>query len=160
MWVKDRWQIQNLPALPASSTGGLATSTPPVFFGNTGIMPIERVSSSQAILVLYDSYNGGQSWSMTTPLTIAISANEAASDLSVYVVDTQHAWATINNSVYATTNGGQSWSLISHVASIGDMSFSSDTTGWAIGNPASKQNILEKTTDGGKTWQPINYTIN
>jgi len=154
------WQTQNLPALPASSTGGLAISTPPVFFGNTGIMPIERVSSSQATLVLYDSYDGGQSWSTTTPLTISISANEAAPALSVYVVDAQHAWATVNNSVYATTNGGQSWSLISHVASIGDMSFSSDTTGWAIGNPASNQNILEKTTDGGKTWQPLNYTIN
>jgi photosystem II stability/assembly factor-like uncharacterized protein len=152
------WQTQTVPALKASNSGGLAVSTPPVFFGNNAIMPIERAGSDQVTLVLYISRNGGQSWSATTALNIA-----TTTALSVYVVNPQYAWATTGNSVYATTDGGESWSMIGQVPSIGAISFVNPTTGWAIGNPTSqtnKQNILEKTIDGGKTWQKINYIFN
>ena len=154
------WQAQALPSLPAigASDGGLATSTPPVFFGNNAVMPVERENASQVNIVLYTSADGGKSWSVSTPLIVPTTTPP-----SVYVVDPQHAWATIGDSVYATANAGRTWSIVSHVASIGNISFVNDTTGWAIGNPASQtsnQIILDKTTDGGVTWQKINYTIN
>ena len=156
------WQPQTVPALKASNDGGLAISTPPIFFGKNAVMPIERTGSTHLLVVLYVSHDGGQIWYTTTPLTITLSANPPWSSFSIYTVDPEHTWITTGSNVYATMDGGKSWSIISQLAFGGDMSFVNATTGWVIGNATSqknKQNFLEKTTNGGKTWQKINYAI-
>jgi photosystem II stability/assembly factor-like uncharacterized protein len=151
-------QNVQLPALTGAGTGGEITSTPPVFFGNVGILPVEHGAPN--VLDLYFSYNDGKTWSTTSAIGIA-----GQYPFTVYVIDPQHAWAAANSTVYATTNGGQSWSPVGSTPQpIGEFSFVSTTNGWAIGQtPAQSmtqaQPLLFHTVDGGKTWQQIQYTL-
>lgn len=148
------WHNQPLP-LPGGLTNvGEWITTPPVFFGTTGLMPVLLYAGHEG-LDLYVSSNGGQSWTPTQFSSI--------NSQNVYVVDTQHAWAaetanTNTTSIYGTSNAGQSWQQISTLAQpVGSMSFIDDQHGWAIGATATP--LLWRTSDGGQSWQSIAYRI-
>jgi photosystem II stability/assembly factor-like uncharacterized protein len=138
------WQKQGLP--PNSAI--FDTTTPPVLFGNAGIMPVTVNSNGNGgSTMMYITNNGGQTWTQASSTPASFQAS------TVYVVDTQHAWAVdLNGLLYATSNGGHTWQKLStgslHMT---QLSFVDDTNGWALGSA----NGLLRTTDGGHTWHAV-----
>jgi photosystem II stability/assembly factor-like uncharacterized protein len=145
------WHSQSLPKLAGMSNVDYNT-TPPVFFGNNGILPVQVGTASGQGLDLYVTHDGGNTWIPTTLANVDMGI--------VYVLDMQHAWATDGTTIYATSDGGQSWiKLAGGFTNISEMSFADATNGWAIASQSDKTPLLLHTTDGGKTWRQINYSI-
>jgi len=150
------WHNQPLPVPSGMSSVGEFITTPPVFFGSTGIMPVLLFVQHGGI-DLYVTNNGGQSWTPTQYTGI--------NSQNVYVVDPQHAWATTTTAsnatvVYATSNGGKSWQQLSTLPQpVGTLSFIDDLHGWAIGTNTSSTPLLWSTSDSGQSWQSITYQI-
>jgi len=143
------WQTTSLPHLLGGYVNPMNTSQPPVFFGNVVILPVTITGQSGPLLVLYRSNDGGLSWFQTGEANI-----QAA---NTYVVDPSHAWATDTQSgkLYSTSDGGNHWFLTSNTAYLlNALSFTDPQNGWGV-----TSNQLLQTTDGGKTWQQIPYTI-
>jgi len=77
-------------------------------------------------------------------------------------VDMQRGWVTDGMVLYSTSDGGQHWTKLypgANFKQVADLSFVSSTTGWAIGGQSNTSSFLLKTTDGGKTWTPILFSI-
>jgi len=151
------WQEQKLP-LPREATNaeqiGEFTTTPPVFFGNDGLLPVLVYYQSQPSIDLYVTHDGGKTWAPTKLAPI--------DGRNVYIADMQHAWASDKTGFYATSDGGEHWTKLGQPSSeIGEMSFVDTNIGWAIGPFLldNKSPLLLHTIDGGKTWQPIIYYI-
>ena len=105
-------------------------------------------------MVLYVTHDGGKTWQASTPKSSATSAS------NIFVADMQHAWFSIENTFYSTSDGGQSWAEVGQTpAEIGEMSFVDASNGWAIGLPSNKLPLLLHTTDGGRTWRSIAYSL-
>lgn len=145
------WQSQSLPTLPGLTNVEYAT-TPPVFLGNDGLLPVQVDTATLRGIDLYSTHDGGTHWAATS-LTNFSSTN-------VYILDMQHAWASVGSSMYATSNGGQSWIKQGTAPNtIGDISAVDANNVWAIGYINDKTPLLFHTTDGGKSWQRIQYVI-
>ncbi|GCE21133.1 hypothetical protein KDK_49330 [Dictyobacter kobayashii] len=145
------WQSQSIPQ-PNGQQAGTFTTTPPVFFGQNGILPTQVYYNSPNI-DLYVTHNGGATWTSTTL------ANYNADTFSA--LDTQHVWATQSNgtAIYSTTDGGTSWHAIGNTPQpISELSFVDPQNGWAIGQSTSTPQLYH-TINGGATWTQINYTI-
>jgi len=153
------WQEQDPPSIPSSASMRY-TTTPPVFFGNYGLMPVKVTSttSGNTGLSIYITNDGGIHWS-GYPKT-AFEAEQ------VYILDPQHIWiASMDGSIHESLNGGKSWNTL---GSIGKpftpataMSFTDMNNGWVIivANAQGNGSQLLHTTDSGHTWQPIHYSI-
>ncbi len=103
---------------------------------------------------IYVTHDGGTTWKSTMPLPAAFG--------TIDFVDMQHGWVTDGMVLYSTSDGGQHWTKLSPGANfeqVTDLSFVSSTTGWAIGGQSNTSSFLLKTTDGGKTWTPIPFSI-
>lgn len=145
------FQSQSIP-LPNSTQAGTVITTPPVFFGQNGIMPVVLFYNSSNI-DLYVTHNGGANW---TPTTLA---NYNADTFSA--LDTQHVWATQSNgtAIYSTTDGGATWHAIGNTPQpVSELSFADPQNGWAIGQSTSTP-LLYHTINGGANWTQITYTI-
>lgn len=143
------WQTQALPHLLGGYDGISNTSQPPVFFGTTVFLPVNVTTSSGDLLVLYRSDTSGRTWRQTSVVHVR--------STNAYVLDPSHAWATDAQSgqLYRTVDGGDHWSVASATAyHLNSLSFTDANNGWG----ASSQALL-RTTDGGKSWQQIAYTI-
>src|SRR5262249_29499053 len=106
-------------------------------------------TSSGDLLVLYRSNTSGRVWFQTS--TAHIQAN------NTYVLDPAHAWATDTQTgqFYRTTDGGDHWSSTSSTAyNLNALSFPDANAGWGI-----TSKTLLHTTDGGTSWQQIDYSI-
>ncbi|TMC15568.1 MAG: hypothetical protein E6J34_21785 [Chloroflexi bacterium] len=153
------WQKQPLPDYPGyygtAATQAQYQTTPPVFFGTTGLLQLQAVGQldqgpQSAIhgFLLYVTHDGGQSWSSfwkTTPGTLTTFQTDLQ---GLYIADPQHAWAVSrdNGTMYGTTDGGQSWHQLTHVGHVTSMSFVNNQQGWLI----SEKSLLH-TTNGGQT---------
>jgi photosystem II stability/assembly factor-like uncharacterized protein len=155
------WQQQNLPPIPAS-THIHYTTTPPVFFGKYGMMPVKLTtiaSSGSESLSIYVTNDGGAHWSSRPQTPFAAE--------HVYILDQQHIWAAATDgSIYASQNDGQTWNRLGSIKTsapfgVADMSFTNPNMGWLTTGTDVHSNgsLLLHTTDGGLTWQPINYSI-
>jgi photosystem II stability/assembly factor-like uncharacterized protein len=144
------WQIQNLPLPKGQSSVEQMGTTPPVFFGNEGLLPVQvTLTSTQRELVLYATHDGGQTWTPTNP------AQQDSN--TVYVIDPQHAWtsAVQTGAFLYTINGGQSWTdTKSDPGPVKAMSFADSANGWAI-----TDTMLLRRSDNG-LWKTVNYSIN
>ncbi len=157
------WKQQLLENLPGSigtaSTSVHYTTTPPVFFGNNGFLPIQvqgQLDTNAVIngFLILKSTDGGTTWSTdwkTNPKTLT---NFASNDL--YIQSTQNAWATDEHgNVYGTSDAGENWSqLASNVDAIKALSFVDSSYGWAVSDTK-----LWQTTDGGHRWSEVVYHI-
>jgi photosystem II stability/assembly factor-like uncharacterized protein len=158
------WNQQQLADLPGStgtaSTSVHYTTTPPVFFGDNGFLPIQvqgqldtnAASQVNGIMIL-NSTDGGASWSTdwkTNPNTLTTFASN-----DLYIESTQNAWATDQDgNVYRTSDAGENWSkLASHIDTLKALSFVDASYGWAISDTK-----LWQTTDGGSHWNQITIT--
>src|SRR5438552_10188481 len=119
------WQTQMLPHLLGGYVNPMATSQPPVFFGNVVVLPVTITAQSGPVLDLYRSNDGGLNWFQTSAVPIQAD--------NTYVVDPSHAWATDTQSgkLYSTSDGGNHWSLTSNTAyHLNALSFTDAHNGW------------------------------
>ncbi len=131
------------------------------------------VNGNFATTGIYESQNGGTTW---TDTTTAISTFDAFTDLVMDPANPQTLYAAVgtpagdaSNGVYQTTNGGTTWAAAGNFPmGAGDgrialaIAPSSPTTLYAsiaqpatINNPGSGLLSLEKSTDGGTTWNNV-----
>jgi photosystem II stability/assembly factor-like uncharacterized protein len=167
------WQSQPLPVLPGAGKSDRVSTKPPVFFGNNGLLPVENhivppsgsKSSPSIGLDLYVTHDGGQTWT-PTQLVTSTTTRKGPYTLTVDFADMQHAWAAVGTNLSTTNNGGQSWTqLPPTLQPLSTLDFIDPNNGWAINFSSATDKTkyqppsLLHTTDGGHTWQPINYFI-
>jgi photosystem II stability/assembly factor-like uncharacterized protein len=156
----NSWRPQTLPDLPGA-IGTAATSvsfqtTPPVFFGNNGLLPVQvsgQIEANKPLhgTLLYVTNDGGNTWFSywkTQPAALAPFSSD-----NLYIVNTQRAWASDSQSgiVYGTADGGKSWQKFANsIGNIKAFSFVDNSNGWAITDKA-----LWRTRDGARTWQQV-----
>lgn len=155
----NSWRPQTLPNLPGVTDTEKPfisfQTTPPVFFGNNGLLPV-RVDGNTGYyksmhgMLLYVTHDGGNTWSShwqsKTGFAFFTSDN-------LYIANTQHAWASDNQSgiIYGTADAGNSWQkLANSIGNIKAFSFVDNSNGWAITDKA-----LWRTRDGARTWQQV-----
>jgi photosystem II stability/assembly factor-like uncharacterized protein len=150
------WNRQSL-SLPAGVPSAQLSLSSPTFFSDTdGILPVifADLTTGRGIATdIYATGDGGTTWKSSMPLPDAF--------VTLDFADMQHGWATDGMILYRTSDGGQHWTKLSPGANfkqVTDLSFVSSTTGWAIGGQSNTSSLL-KTTDGGKTWTPIPFSI-
>jgi len=147
------WQHQNVTGLPTTNQSSFQT-TPPVFIGNTGLLPIRYSDANLRTVVFAISNDGGQTWAANLKSpgpAINVDTN------GVYIVDQQHAWMVDNNTnaLFRTADGGASWQKLgASLGSISSLSFINANTGWAI-----SQQGLSRTDNGGESWQHIDSVL-
>ncbi len=157
------WKQQLLENLPGSigtaSTNVHYTTTPPVFFGNNGFLPIQvqgQLDTNAVIngFLILKSTDGGTTWSTDWKANPKTLTNFASNDL--YIQSIQNAWATDEHgNVYGTSDAGENWSqLASNVDAIKALSFVDPSYGWAVSDTK-----LWQTTDGGHHWSEVVYHI-
>ena len=116
---------------------------------------------------LYTTANQGKTW--------IISSMPAGVFADIHFANPTMGWLHVADSeddrqgiLYRTTNGGQSWSLIKRTGWSGlRMSFLDERVGWAVASGCPVQfcawfefvTALVKTTDGGETWQEVEFEI-
>jgi photosystem II stability/assembly factor-like uncharacterized protein len=151
------WNQQSLSLPPGVPSAQLSLISPTFFSPTDGILPVifsDLISGRGIATDIYVTHDGGTTWKSTMPLPAAFGA--------IDFVDTQHGWATDGMVLYSTSDGGQHWAKLSPGANfkqVTDLSFVSSTTGWAIGGQSNTSSFLLKTTDGGKTWTLIHFSI-
>jgi photosystem II stability/assembly factor-like uncharacterized protein len=145
------WQEQQLPQLPGITDAGNYTTTPPVFFGNEGVMSVYGNSATQSVSALYITHDGGIHWSVTNPNNVASSEVDA--------LNMQHIWAAGSNGfIYVSQNEGNTWKELGHAGTIDqDIDFIDANNGWTIISSVKHTQLLH-TTDGGKTWKALDST--
>ncbi|WP_126578339.1 WD40/YVTN/BNR-like repeat-containing protein [Tengunoibacter tsumagoiensis] len=157
----DAWHAQSLPipdGLTSESVGDTIT-TPPVFFGNDGLLPVS-LFSNETDFDMYITHDGGRTWAAQPLARLDMNQNGDASIDNIYVLTMNQSWMNAKTGFYGSTDGGKTWHHLSDLPQpIGKMSFVDATHGWAIGTRSNKNPLLLATSDGGKTWQQMNYTL-
>jgi photosystem II stability/assembly factor-like uncharacterized protein len=155
------WKNLSLPVVPGLPTpADEYFTTPPVFFGSSGFLPVYlsmNTSAGKMVqgFVIYMTSDGGATWVAKNYRTLlAVGGPLETSDL--YIVDQTHFYVTNQKgATLLSTNGGVSWSTVAGTVGSGvtSLSFTDSQHGWAAGGG------LWRTTDGGSSWQAINYII-
>ncbi len=125
------------------------------------------VSSLEGWIAAYDQSNafhtidGGDSWT-----SVPIGQNVYAENIQF--VNSSTGWIGGSTRMAYTVNGGDDWTILSMyftewdpeqegespvLGYVKDFHFISTTTGWAVGSDG----LIAKTTDGGQTWNLLNY---
>jgi photosystem II stability/assembly factor-like uncharacterized protein len=152
------WTNLSLPAikdLPSADVDEYLT-TPPVLFGSHGYLPVyvSTTTGTQGF-VIYQSVDSGQTWSAGDAKTLSPTGSPATlSDF--YIVDQTHGYVTdAQGATWLTYLNGTQWHKLAGKvgSSVHSLSFTDSQNGWAAGGG------LWRTTDGGKSWQVVNYTV-
>jgi len=140
------WQQQTLPPFPGQ-TGSSHRTTPPVFFGNTGLMPVATPSG----LSFYTTTDSGGHWSSGTVIPLQVQQMDT--------LDQQHIWiVSQDKSIHQSTDGGKTWKTLGSIGKPASaISFSDANNGWIV--PEGESASLLHTADGGRTWQQINARL-
>ena len=181
VWKSDNEGTTWTPIFESAPTAAvgdiaLAPSNPQVLYVGTGEHNIFR--SSQAGCGVYKSTDGGKTWThmgLADTNTIARIVVHPANPDVVYVAAAGHEWTSNpERGVFKTTDGGKTWAKVLFV---------NDQTGATdlVMDPRSSDTLyaatwqrtrrkwndprnfpdytgsgIYKTTDGGKTWKPVN----
>ncbi|MCX6573062.1 MAG: hypothetical protein NTX99_03640 [Candidatus Aminicenantes bacterium] len=161
--------------MPTLSIGDLAVaeSDPNIIWAGTGEANIFR--ASEAGLGVFKSTDAGKTWKhmgLEATYTIARVVIHPKDPNVVYVAATGHEWTTNpDRGVYKTTDGGATWQKVLYInerVGANDLVMdpqSPDTLYAATWNRIRRrwsdpvpggEDGLYKTTDGGRTWTPIN----
>jgi photosystem II stability/assembly factor-like uncharacterized protein len=163
---------------PATTIGDvtIAPSRPDIVWMGTGEANLFR--SSQAGIGVYKSIDAGKTWKhmgLSNTYTIPRIVIHPANPDIVYVAASGHEWTNnADRGVYKTTDGGASWQKVLFVNDkTGAIDLAMDPADPETLYAATWQRVrykwndprnfpdysgsgLVKTTDGGKTWAPIN----
>jgi len=111
----------------------------------------------------YSSTNQGRTWAIT-PLPAGYVTDIQAIDPSTGWLVRKERLDAREAQLYETTDGGQTWTLLASPPwADASLNFVDDQFGWAVVgtcgktgcSPHSSPDALERTTDGGKTWQTL-----
>ncbi len=146
------WKKQALPGATDATASYL--TTPPVFFGNKGIMPVLFSLPNGAETAIYTTSDGGETW--TAPQTHNPFSIDSTND--VYIADQTHAWAinSKDKQLFATSSIDlQTWHQLATTSpyKFVQLSFVDASNGWAIGG--ANGNALLRTLDGGDNWNYV-----
>jgi photosystem II stability/assembly factor-like uncharacterized protein len=107
--------------------------------------------------VVFKTADGGQTWKgqktsfVQSPTSVLFTGNEKGWIGGVSAPPDDPDGEGGPSDILASPDGGSTWLAQYHLpVSIADLSFPSDSTGWAAGIPAS----IYHTEDGGRTWGP------
>jgi photosystem II stability/assembly factor-like uncharacterized protein len=163
---------------PATTIGDvtIAPSNPNIVWIGTGEANIFR--SSQAGIGIYKSVDAGKTWQhvgLADTYTIPRIVIHPANPDVVYVAASGHEWtANAERGVYKTTDGGKTWAKVLYVnEKTGAIDLAMDPTDpnmlyaatWQRtrlkwndprNTPDTAGSGIHKSTDGGRTWKPIN----
>jgi photosystem II stability/assembly factor-like uncharacterized protein len=161
--------------MPTMSIGDLAVaeSNPNIVWAGTGEANIFR--ASEAGLGVFKSTDAGKTWKhmgLEGTYTIARVVIHPKNPDIVYVAATGHEWTTNpERGVFKTTDGGATWQKVLYVNErVGTNDLVMDPQSpetlyaatwnrirrrWSDPVPGGEDGLF-KTTDGGKTWTPIN----
>lgn len=111
--------------------------------------------------VLYESSNGGQSWSQTTPAPSLLQTNPSAphiNDLAINPANPKVVWAATSVGLLVSIDGGSTWSQApvggtDAIALVNTYARASRAAG-VIAYDAT-QAVAFQSTDGGATWNTI-----
>jgi photosystem II stability/assembly factor-like uncharacterized protein len=143
------WRQQQIP-LPQRRVAGLQL-IPPHFFGQNGLLPAGPIPSGMP--ALYVTSNGGATWHRTSPVpTREVGVPHVSS------LDAQHVWLHSNRTLYFTADEGRHWTVRSHTLSMSSsFDFVTPRIGFALSQSTARHTaFLLRTTDGGRTWHPVN----
>ncbi|MBI3151290.1 MAG: hypothetical protein HYZ21_04110 [Chloroflexi bacterium] len=116
-----------------------------------GILAI-RMTSATLETILYTTNNGGETWepALATLPSSGMLEIPSAQEMIFYY----------NNQFYVTKDAASTFEIIDPNIAFGesltDMSFVNSSSGWVVTTSPTNQRTLYKTTDGGRTWSPIN----
>ena len=121
---------------------------------------MQLFSAQGPFLDIYVTHNGGTTWRGTTP-TPAFAYFGFLSDF----ITLHHGWAVNGQQpvLQMTSDGGKHWTRIAAQVpgtfrGFSLLNFVSKTTGWAISFTGTN-NLLLKTTDGGRVWKEVQVTV-
>jgi len=150
------WRPQHLPLPPQVTPHWEASPTPLKFFTpREGVFytffTLRDDSGRQTgrLSVLYVTRDGGTTWTYIAPVPLGYLA----------VADMNHAWSLNTGVLRATSDGGRRWTTLPPnplLVDVNRLDFISPQVGWAI---RQTHPFLLKTSDAGRTWAPVDYTI-
>ena len=143
------WKKQALPGATDATASYL--TTPPVFFGNKGVLPVSISLPNGTETAIYTTSDGGETW--TAPQAHNPFSIDSTND--IYVADQTHAWAinSKDKQLYITSSINlQTWQPLASTSpyKFVQLSFVDASNGWAIGG--ANGNALLRTLDGGRNW--------
>jgi photosystem II stability/assembly factor-like uncharacterized protein len=142
------WRRKPLPPPFSSARGQLNTMPPLLFPPSSGVLPVSFTSAVRSGTDFYTTRDAGKTWVST-----ALLPNYAA----VWSFpDVRHGWAGAGSVLRATTDGARHWTALPDVRDLMGLDFVSPQQGWAV---SSSPPFLRKTSDGGRTWLPVRYSI-
>jgi len=120
------------------------------FFGKTNGFLALNLSASDQKLILYETQDGGDHWTLLP--------DEFSPGGRVEFLSASEGVIYNDGSFWFTQDAGQTWSMIQPEKEFGesltDMDFIDKDLGWVIAYDDSNTHILFRTTDGGRSWVP------
>ena len=146
------WSLQSLPLPGGFDQGGGATTSLPVFFSDRSGYFV--ASSSETIF--YTTADGGTNW-VPHPLPVGNSWQPFGSIAFTSLGD---GWLISGDGalIYRTNDGGRHWTSFQaspQLTGLQVFDAIDATHAIAVLNPSGTQNALIETSDGGRTWKPI-----
>jgi len=172
----NTWQEQQLPSPQGySATRLLDLGQPHFFSARDGVLPAASTHFDPTGVCAFITHDGGESWQSQPFFALQNYSDEVVDphlliDVSVPLpsfTSLTTGWVG-NISIYRTTDGGRSWQHFDHQLPIRysdpGLQFIADRVAFALaytGEPINFQapSELYRTTDGGKSWTTLRYTI-
>jgi len=146
------WELQDVP-VPADYRDGCGDPSPPLFWGETGVMLVQlKHPGSGPAVVPYVTDDGGSEWKTGKPLPVFASSWD--------FVDSERGWvlAWDGRTLYVTEDGGRTWAQRAVDADLKQarLDFVSAEAGWALTQESQdRRQELWRTHDGGSTWHAL-----
>ncbi len=150
------WRPQSLPLPPeVKAPWGASPMLPKFLNSQEGIVSAfftlrnDSGERTGGLAIFFATHDGGTTWTYIAPVPAGYNA----------VADMNHAWSLSAGVLRMTSNGGHQWVTLPPnplFVDVNRLDFISPQVGWAI-----KQThpFLLKTSDAGRTWAPLPYTI-
>ena len=163
------WTNLQLP-IPARYAGGSVAPMQPVFFGQTGLLPVNIIKYDQqgalafSALIMYASQDGGQTWQ---PSPAALE-NPLSQINNVQIISAKDAFVVCGKNLCSTNDGAQTWKTLSGSLNFDQSTGAADAVtmfnfidpqnGWAVSGQ-SGATTLWQSKDGGATWTKMSPTL-
>ncbi len=172
----NTWQEQHLPSPQGyAATELLDLGQPHFFTAREGVLPAASTHFEPTGVCAFITHDGGHSWQSQPFFALKHYSDEVVDphlliEVSVPLpsfTSLTTGWVG-NISIYRTTDGGHSWHHFDHPLPLNyddpGLQFITDRVAFALvhtGEPINFQapSELYRTTDGGKTWTTLRYTI-